>query len=115
MLLLNLRLKPFNDDTLNFVNTIAQLSTCHACAALSACLTDARAADLFFFMFVALLLKVQVDGSQSDSSFFTAIVGVMSIAPVVLPVVLKLVMKLSTNSDLKRDMKGIKDNMEDGF
>jgi hypothetical protein len=36
MLLLNLRLKPFNDDTLNFVNTIAQLSTCHARAAVSA-------------------------------------------------------------------------------
>ena len=96
MLLLNLRLKPFNDDTLNFVNTIAQL-------------------NLFFFMFVALLLKVQVDGSQSDSSFFTATVGVMSIAPVVLPIVLKLVMKLSVNSDQRRDMKGIKDNMEDGF
>ena len=30
MLLLNLRLKPFSDDTLNFINTIAQLSTCHA-------------------------------------------------------------------------------------
>ena len=117
MLLLNLRLKPFNDDTLNFVNTIAQLSTCLARAAASACLTDARAcaADLFFFMFVALLLKVQVDGSQSDSSFFTAIVGVMSIAPVVLPIVLKLLMKLSLNSDQKRDMKGIKDNMDDGF
>jgi hypothetical protein len=78
-------------------------------------LTDARAADLFFFMFVALLLKVQVDGSQSDSSFFTAIVGVMSIAPVVLPIALKLVMKLSLNSEQKRDMKGIKDNMDDGF
>jgi hypothetical protein len=36
MLLLNLRLKPFSDDTLNFVNTIAQLSTCHARAAVSA-------------------------------------------------------------------------------
>jgi hypothetical protein len=78
-------------------------------------LTDARAADLFFFMFVALLLKVQVDGSQSDSSFFTAIVGVMSIAPVVLPIALKLLMKLSVNSDQKRDMKGIKDNMDDGL
>ena len=78
-------------------------------------LTDARAADLFFFMFVALLLKVQVDGSQSDSSFFTAIVGVMSIAPVVLPIVIKVLMKLSLNPDQKRDMKGIKDNMDDGF
>ena len=78
-------------------------------------MTDVRAADLFFFMFVALLLKVQVDGSQSDSSFFTAIVAVMSIAPVVLPVGLKLLMKLSVNSDQKRDMKGIKDNMDDGF
>lgn len=78
-------------------------------------LTDARATDLFFFMFVALLLKVQVDGSQSDSSFFTAIVGVMSVAPVVLPIALKLLMKLSLNSDQKRDMRGIKDNMNDGF
>ena len=66
-------------------------------------------------MFVALLLKVQVDGSQSDSAFFTVIVGVMSIAPVVLPIALKLVMKLGVSSDQKRDMKGIKDNVDDGF
>jgi hypothetical protein len=40
MLLLNLRLKPFNDDTLNFVNTIAQLSACPPCRSSTLRLLD---------------------------------------------------------------------------
>lgn len=73
-LLLNLHYKPFADDTLNTVNTLAQL-------------------NLFFVLFVALLLKVDLDGSGS-SSFFSFVVGALTIVPIALPVLLKLYIKL---------------------
>ena len=42
---------------------------------------------MFCFLFVALLLKVNLDG-EGDSRFFTGIVAVMSIVPVALPVII---------------------------
>ena len=58
-LMANLRLKPYADDGLNFVSQTSQL-------------------NLFFFLFVALLLKVNLDG-QGDAHFFGVIVGVLSL------------------------------------
>ena len=45
-LLLNLQLRPFAEETLNFMNQAAQL-------------------NMFMFLLVALLLKVNIDGDQS--------------------------------------------------
>ena len=73
-LLGNLRLRPFSEKSLNFVNAVAQM-------------------NLFFFLFVALLLKVNLDGDQS-ATFFTAIVSVMTIVPVLLPFTMQAYIKL---------------------
>jgi magnesium-transporting ATPase (P-type) len=89
MLLLNLRLKPFFGDTLNFVNTIAQL-------------------NLFCILFVALLLKVQMDGSASDGEFFSVIVGAMSIVPIALPIGIKVFLNFgASNADEHKDMRDV--------
>ena len=58
-LMANMRLKPYADRGLNFVSQTSQL-------------------NLFFFLFVALLLKVNLDG-QGDAHFFAFIVGILSI------------------------------------
>jgi hypothetical protein len=58
-LMANMRLKPYAQDGLNFVSQVSQV-------------------NLFFFLFVALLLKVNLDG-QADAGFFSFIVGIMSI------------------------------------
>ena len=55
----NMRLKPYSDSGLNFVSQVSQL-------------------NLLAFLFVALLLKVNLDG-EGDNSFFSFIVGIMSI------------------------------------
>jgi hypothetical protein len=55
----NMRLKPYSDVGLNFVSQVSQL-------------------NLLAFLFVALLLKVNLDG-EGDNSFFSFIVGIMSI------------------------------------
>ena len=72
-LLLNLRMSPFADDALNNVNTLAQL-------------------NLFFFLLVALLLKVNLDG-ENDSRFYVGIVGTLSIFPLSMPMVIALYMR----------------------
>ncbi len=69
-LLVNIRLKPYADSGLNFINQVSQL-------------------NLFMFQLVALLLKVNVDG-EADSAFFTGIVGFMSLVPVGLPIMIRL-------------------------
>ena len=74
MLMANLRIRPFAEEGLNTINAIAQLNLCA-------------------FLFVALLLKVDVDG-QSGSGFFTAIVGALSIVPIALPLFIKVWLKL---------------------
>jgi flagellar biosynthesis protein FliQ len=94
MLLLNLRMKPFHEDTLNFVNTIAQL-------------------NLFFLLFAALLLKVRVDGSGADSTFFTAIVGGMAIVPIALPISIKLFMSLGHSAH--KEMRDVQERADEDF
>jgi hypothetical protein len=94
MLLLNLRKKPFHEDTLNFVNTIAQL-------------------NLFFLLFAALLLKVRVDGSGADSTFFTAIVGGMAIVPIALPISIKLFMSLGHSAH--KEMRDVQERADEDF
>lgn len=78
-LIINIRLKPYADNNLNFINQIAQLNLFCACprdVSLLAASTNAALPSVF--LFVALLLKVNLDG-EGDSAFFTGIVGCMSI------------------------------------
>lgn len=70
----SLRIRPFEDDNLNSINAMAQLNMCA-------------------FLFVALLLKVDVDG-QSNSAFFSYVVGALSVLPIALPVLIKVWLKL---------------------
>jgi magnesium-transporting ATPase (P-type) len=53
---------------------------------------------------------VKIDGAGSDSSFFTAIVAVMSIVPVALPIVIKVFMKLAASG--REDAQEMKDALE---
>ena len=69
-LLMSLQLKPFAAASLNVVSSVTQI-------------------NLFFFLLLALLLKVNLDG-EGDSGFFTGIVGCMSIVPIGLPIFIKL-------------------------
>ena len=66
----NMRLKPYSDVGLNFVSQVSQL-------------------NLLAFLFVALLLKVNLDG-EGDNSFFSFIVGIMSIVRCVGGLLLRL-------------------------
>ncbi len=68
-LMFNMRLKPYTDGGLNFVSQVSQL-------------------NLLAFLFVALLLKVNLDG-EGDNSFFSFIVGIMSIVRDGLPLRLR--------------------------
>ena len=63
-----------SERSLNFVNQIAQI-------------------NLFFFLFVALLLKVNLDNDNS-ASLFSGIVVVMSIVPIALPFGLQAYIRL---------------------
>jgi hypothetical protein len=58
-------------------------------ADVSAPATSAHETTQFFFLLVALLLKVDLDG-QGSSFFYSGIVGALSIFPFCLPVALKL-------------------------
>ena len=73
-LLANIKLKPFAERSLNVVNQIAQL-------------------NLFLFLFVALLLKVNLDGDNS-AAFFTGIVVFLSVVPVSMPFALQAYIRL---------------------
>jgi hypothetical protein len=79
-----MRFKPFCSDTLNLVNTIAQ-------------------GNLFCVLFAALLLKVNMDGDGS-AGFFTPLVGVMCMVPLVLPVIIKVYFKLGGLSHKEKVM-----------
>ena len=85
MLQLNLRLRPYSDDGLNFLNSMAQT-------------------NLFFTLFVALLLKVDLDGNGS-SSFFNAIVGVLCVVPMVLPFIVRFYLRLYGNLEARMLIK----------
>ena len=69
--------------TLNFVNQVAQLS-------------------LFLLLFVALLLKVNLDG-DSSRSFYSGIVSCLAVVPVALPLVLKAFIKLAAMGTEQRE------------
>jgi len=73
-LLANIKLKPFSEASLNFVNQTAQL-------------------NLFLFLWVALLLKVNLDGDGS-AAFFTGIVVFLSVVPIALPFGLQAYIRL---------------------
>ena len=68
-LMANLSIKPYADAGLNFVSIACQL-------------------NLVAFLFVALLLKVNVD-NEGSAGFFNAVVGGMSILPIALPLGIK--------------------------
>jgi hypothetical protein len=70
MLLLFQRYRPYSSPGMNFVASIAQV-------------------NLFFILFVGLLLKVRLNGDATDSKLFNAIVTILSVVPVALPVALK--------------------------
>jgi len=80
-LLANLSIKPYADAGLNFVNIITQL-------------------NLVAFLFVALLLKVNVD-NEGSAGFFNAVVGGMSILPIVLPLGIKAYMVMYGDSEAR--------------
>jgi hypothetical protein len=79
MLLANLSIKPYADAGLNFVNVVTQL-------------------NLVAFLFVALLLKINVD-NEGSAGFFNAIVGGMSILPIALPLGVKAYITLYGNAE----------------
>ena len=84
-LLGNMKLQPYSEKSLNFVNQIAQV-------------------NLFFFLFVALLLKVDLDGDNT-ASYFTGIVSVMMLVPVVLPVAITAYLNLGAfNTEDAKDV-----------
>ena len=69
-LLLFQRHRPYSAPGMNFVASVAQV-------------------NLFMVLFVALLLKVRLNGDATDSKLFNAIVMLLSVVPVALPVALK--------------------------
>jgi len=78
-LLGNMRMQPYSESNLNFVNVVAQM-------------------NLFFLLFVGLLLKVNLDGDQS-ASFFTAIVTCINILPVLMPMAMQAYVYLGSFGD----------------
>ena len=81
----SLRIRPFGEDNLNDINALAQLNLCA-------------------FLFVALLLKVDMDGANK-SAFFSFVVGALSVVPVVLPVLIKVWLKLYGSLDARMAVK----------
>ena len=81
----SLRIRPFGEDGLNSINALAQLNLCA-------------------FLFVALLLKVDVDG-ENKSAFFSFVVGALSVVPIVLPVLIKVWLKLYGSLDARMAVK----------
>jgi magnesium-transporting ATPase (P-type) len=88
MLLANLSLTPFAEKPMNFVNVIAQLNLCA-------------------FLFVALLLKVDLDNT-GDSPFFAGIVAAMAILPIVLPIVMRIYISLYGSLEMRMLVKDSK-------
>ena len=70
MLLLFQRYKPYAAPGMTFMASVAQV-------------------NLFFFLFVGLLLKVRLNGDATDSKLFNAIVTILSVVPIALPAALK--------------------------
>ena len=100
-LILNLHMRPFAEGALNTVNTLVRVWRaarvgCHSgCSLTAASPPRARQQaqlNLFFFLLVALLLKVNLDDS-GDSRFYVGIVGALSIFPLSMPMVVTLYMR----------------------
>ena len=85
MLVLNLRLRPYADSGLNSMNALSQY-------------------NLFFFLLVALLLKVNLDGDASKD-FFSYIVGVLTVVPIVIPIGIRLYIRLGGFKSQGKEMK----------
>lgn len=85
-LLANIKLKPFASRNLNLVNAAAQL-------------------NLFLFLEVALLLKVDLDGDNS-ASYYSGIVSALALLPIVLPFALQAYLKLGAWGEQTEDMEG---------
>ena len=88
MLLANLSLTPFAEKPMNFVNVVAQLNLCA-------------------FLFVALLLKVDLDNT-GDSPFFGGIVAAMAILPIVLPFIMRIYISLYGSLEMRMLVKDSK-------
>jgi predicted outer membrane repeat protein len=87
-LLGNLKLRPYAENALNFVNQIAQT-------------------NLFFVLFVALLLKVDLDGDNT-AGYFTGIVGCLTLVPIVCPFTLSVYLHFGGfRTDEFRGAKGL--------
>jgi hypothetical protein len=91
-LIANIKRKPYAQDAYNFVNQVAQF-------------------NLFAFLFVALLLKVNLDGDGSRL-FFTGIVGAMTVLPVLVPVLLQAYIRLGGFGGV--DARELKDSAAGG-
>ena len=79
MLFINVKMKPYASGLLNFVSVISQT-------------------NLFCFLLVALLLKVNLDG-ESRSGFFSFIVGFLSLVPIVLPILIRIIIRAYGNME----------------
>ena len=78
-------MKPYASGLHNFVSVISQT-------------------NLFCFLLVALLLKVNLDG-ESRSGFFSFIVGFLSLVPIVLPIVIRVIIRAYGNMESRMLVK----------
>ena len=86
MLMASMARRPYAEDSLNVINVMVQ-------------------SNLFFYLLVALLLKVNLDGTGS-STFFSGIVGALSLMPLVLPIAIKMYVSFAGNNmEMKEMMK----------
>ena len=90
-LLANIKLKPFASANMNLVNAAAQL-------------------NLFLYLQVALLLKVNLDGDNS-AQFYTGVVAALMLLPMALPFALQAYLKLGAWGEQAEDME---DSAEEG-
>ena len=84
-LLANIKLKPFASRSMNLVNSAAQL-------------------NLFLYLEVALLLKVNLDGDNS-AQFYTGVVSTLMLLPIVLPFALQAYLKLGAWGEEAEDLE----------
>ena len=85
-LLANIKLKPFASASMNLVNAAAQL-------------------NLFLYLEVALLLKVNLDGDNS-AQFYTGVVSALMLLPMLLPFALQAYLKLGAWGEQAEDLEG---------
>jgi hypothetical protein len=78
------RLSPYAEPGVNRLGLLAQL-------------------NLFFFLLVALLLKVKADNANNDSSVYNGIVGTLSLSLLVVPPLNKIIESFSEDVDTGMD------------